>query len=141
MNEKVSCMQPRSLAFAAALVGTLIFSLPAQALEPPIGVPQNVASMQVEAAYLQPIEMQPGGHVRKMAESDIHLKADIHALGSNVNGYAKGCWMPFLLVKYELSKQGAGEAIQGDRMPMVASDGPHDGDNVKLAGIGKKGGY
>ena len=141
MNEKVSCMQPRSLAFAAALVGTLIFSLPAQALEPPIGVPQNVASMQVEAVYLQPVEMASSGHMRQVAESDIHLEADSHTLCSNVNGYADGGWMPFLLVKYELSKQGAGEAIQGDRMPMVASDGPHDGDNLKLASVGKKGGY
>ena len=66
-----------------------------------------------------------------------HQQADIHALGSNVNGYAEGAWIPYLLVKYEVTKQGSGEVIRGDMMPMVASDGPHYGDNVKLAGPGK----
>ncbi|GAB2540021.1 MULTISPECIES: iron transporter [unclassified Simplicispira] len=119
------------------LTGALALSLPALALEYPIGAPQNVAGMEVAAVYLQPVEMEPDGHMRKASESDIHLEADIHALGSNVNGYAEGAWIPYLLVKYEVTKQGSGEVIRGDMMPMVASDGPHYGDNVKLAGPGK----
>ena len=39
-------------------------------------------------------------------------------------------------MKYELEKVG-GQKIAGDMMSMVASDGPHYGDNVKLAGPGK----
>lgn len=120
-----------------ALTGALCLSLPALALEYPIGAPQNVAGMEVGAVYLQPVEMEPEGHMRKVAESDIHLEADIHALGNNVNGYSEGAWIPFLLVKYELTKKGSGEVIRGDMMPMVASDGPHYGDNVKLQGPGK----
>ena len=123
----------RSLVFS----GLLGLSLTASALEYPIGAPQNVSGMEVGAVYLQPVEMEPEGHMRRVAESDIHLEADIHALASNVNGYSEGAWLPFLLVKYELSKQGSGEVIRGDMMPMVASDGPHYGDNVKLAGPGK----
>ena len=119
------------------LTGTLALGLPALALEYPIGAPQNVAGMEVAAVYLQPVEMEPDGHMRKASESDIHLEADIHALGSNVNGYAEGAWIPYLLVKYEVTKQGSGEVIRGDMMPMVASDGPHYGDNVKLEGPGK----
>ena len=118
------------------LTGALALSLPALALEYPIGAPQNVAGMEVAAVYLQPVEMEPDGHMRKASESDIHLEADIHALGSNVNGYAEGAWIPYLLVKYEVTKQGTGETIRGDMMPMVASAGPHYGDNVKLAGPG-----
>jgi len=109
----------------------------AQALEYPIGAPQNTAGMEIGAVYLQPVEMEPEGHMRKAAESDIHIEADIHALANNPNGYKEGEWVPFLLIKYEITKQPGGEVIKGDMMPMVASDGPHYGDNVKLKGPGK----
>jgi uncharacterized protein involved in high-affinity Fe2+ transport len=122
---------------AALFLSLALFATAAHALEYPIGTPQNLAGMEVAAVYLQPVEMEPEGHMRKAAESDIHLEADIHALGNNPHGFAEGMWMPFLLVRYELSKQGSGELIKGDMMPMVASDGPHYGDNVKLAGPGK----
>lgn len=123
----------RSLAFAA-LAAT---SLSAAALEYPIGVPQNLAGMEVAAVYLQAVEMEPEGHMRKAADSDVHLEADIHALAINANGFPEGYWIPHLLVKYELTKLPGGEVIKGDMMPMVASDGPHYGDNVKLKGPGK----
>ncbi|MDP3857741.1 MAG: iron transporter [Stagnimonas sp.] len=122
--------------FTAGLAAAC-FTLAAQALEYPIGTPQNVAGMEVAAVYLQPLEMEPDGHMRKAADSDIHLEADIHALASNPNGFAEGMWVPYLLVKYELTKLPGGEVIKGDMMPMVASDGPHYGDNVKLKGPGK----
>ena len=118
--------------------GTLAAALsPAFAAETPIGKPHVEGGMEVAAVYLQPIEMEPPGMMREAKLSDIHLEADIHALGNNVNGYSEGTWIPFLLVKYQLTKQGSGEVITGDMMPMVASDGPHYGDNVKLAGPGK----
>ena len=34
-------------------------------------------------------------------------------------------------------KLGSNDRIAGTMMPMVASDGPHSGDNVKLAGPGR----
>ena len=123
----------RSLLLACAA----FWALSANALEYPIGTPQNLAGMEVAAVYLQPIEMEPEGMMKKVSESDIHLEADIHALGNNPNGFAEGMWVPHLLVKYELTKLPSGEVIKGDMMPMVASDGPHYGDNVKLKGPGK----
>lgn len=124
---------------SASLVGSLLFAfaLPAQALEYPIGAPQNMAGMEVAAVYLQAVDMEPEGQMRKASESDIHLEADIHALDNNPNGFPEGFWMPYLLVKYELTKLPSGEVIKGEMMPMVASDGPHYGDNVKLKGPGK----
>jgi len=113
------------------------FSAAALALEYPIGAPQNVAGMEVAAVYLQAVEMEPEGHMRKAADSDIHLEADIHALANNANGFPEGSWIPHLLVKYELTRLPGGETVKGDMMPMVASDGPHYGDNVKLKGPGK----
>ncbi|MBK6400859.1 MAG: iron transporter [Rhodocyclaceae bacterium] len=118
----------------AALAGVAIN---ATALEYPIGNPRNLAGMAVAAVYLQAVDMEPEGHMRKAADADIHLEADIHALANNPNGFGEGAWVPYLLVKYELTRLGGNEVIKGDMMPMVASDGPHYGDNVKLKGPGK----
>ena len=40
---------------------------PALALEYPIGVPQQRAGMEIAAVYLQPVEMEPDGMMRKAA--------------------------------------------------------------------------
>ena len=93
--------------------------------------------MEVAAVYLQPIAMAPEGMMRDAADSDIHLEADIHALADNKNGFAEGEWMPYLAVNYTLKKNGSGQALSGRLMPMVADDGPHYGDNVKLMGPGE----
>lgn len=121
--------------FLAAGLAALSFG--AMALEYPIGMPQQRAGMEIAAVYLQPVSMEPDGMMRKAEESDIHLEADIHALAGNPNGFEEGAWMPYLVIRYELSKAGAAQKVSGDLMPMVASDGPHYGDNVKLSGPGK----
>lgn len=109
----------------------------AQAMENPIGSPQIVNGMEVSAVYLQPIEMEPAGMMAPATESDIHLEADIHATAENENGFAEGDWLPNLVVSYQLTKEGDPKALSGMLMPMVASDGPHYGDNVKLMGPGR----
>jgi periplasmic iron binding protein len=125
-------VSPRLLALALLAASTT-----AWALEVPIGKPQHQAGMEVAAVYLQPIPMEPDGMMRKVADSDIHLEADIHAQSDNANGFADGVWMPYLAVSYEITKQGSTQKLAGDLMPMVANDGPHYGDNVKLLGPGK----
>ena len=122
---------------AALLAAGVLSAFDAQALEYPIGTPHNVAGMEIAAVYLQAVEMEPEGHMRKASESDIHIEADIHALANNAHGYPEGFWIPFLHIKYEITKAGTNEPIKGDFTPMVASDGPHYGDNVKLKGPGK----
>ncbi|SAK93671.1 membrane protein [Caballeronia arationis] len=107
------------------------------AAEYPIGKQHIEGGMETGAVYLQPITMAPEGMMRKASESDIHLEADIHAVKNNPTGFAEGDWMPYLQVSYELTKVGSTESIKGDMMAMVASDGPHYGDNVKLFGPGK----
>lgn len=126
---------PRLIALAA-LAASL--SRPALAVEYPIGAPQQRNGMEIGAVYLQPVEMESVmGHAMLPAnQADVHLEADIHALASNPNGFAEGDWLPYLLVRYQVCKQG-GECAQGDFLPMVASDGAHYGDNVKLMGPGK----
>jgi uncharacterized protein involved in high-affinity Fe2+ transport len=92
--------------------------------------------MEIAAVYLQPIEMEPAGMMRAAKDSDVHLEADIKAAKGNPNGYAEGDWVGYLGVAYELSKAGDSNILKGDFMPMVADDGPHYGDNVKLMGPG-----
>ncbi len=125
-----------TLMLAAALVG---FGSAAAAKEYPIGEPQKLeaAGLQVGAVYLQPIEMEPAGVMRPAKDSDVHLEADIKAAKGNRNGYAEGDWIGYLDVSYELTKLGDGHTLKGALMPMVANDGPHYGDNVKLLGAGK----
>lgn len=127
---------PKFLMPALALSG-LLTALPAMAREYPIGKPVKQNGMEIGAVYLQPIEMDPPGMMRAAADSDVHLEADIKAASGNRNGFPEGEWIPALSIRYELQKVGSDQKVSGEMMPMVANDGPHYGDNVKLFGPGK----
>lgn len=128
-------MQSCARRFAVSLIALTGLISEASATEVDIGEAKILHGMEIAAVYLQPIEMEPAGMMRAVKESDIHLEADIHAAKGNTNGFAEGVWVPYLSIGYELTKEG-GETIKGEFMPMVASDGPHYGDNVKLQGPG-----
>lgn len=124
------------------LVGTLtlILALTVQnskATETPIGKPQFVNGMEITTSYSPPIKMDPEGFMMKVENSDFHLEADIHAAQKTRQGFAKGEWMPYLWVKFEIRKAGSDFVMRGDLTPMVDHDGPHYGANVKLDGFGK----
>lgn len=121
----------------AALLGLSLCTQFSLAAETPIGKHQIVSGMEIGAVYLQPIKMEPEGMMKRVEESDIHLEADIHATKKNTNGFAEGDWIPNLVIKFEITKVTGTFKVEGDLMPMVASDGPHYGDNVKLDGPGK----
>lgn len=119
---------------AMILVGIMS---PTSASEYPIGKPKIQSGMEISAIYLQPIKMEPNTIMRKSEESDIHLETDIRAIADNQNGFAEGDWIPYLVIKFNLNKIGSNKLINGNMMPMVANDGPHYGDNIKLDGPGK----
>ncbi len=125
----------KQLLAGAALLASVWGS--AMAAETPIGKHQIVEGMEIGAVYLQPIKMEPEGMMKRVEESDIHLEADIHATKKNKNGFAEGDWVPGLVIKFDISKVGSSFSTSGEFMTMVASDGPHYGDNVKLDGPGK----
>lgn len=127
-------MRPIALAGIIAVVDAAGI---AHAVEYPIGTPQQRYGMEIAAVYLQPVLMEPDGMMRKPEDSDVHLEADVKALTNNPNGFPDGSWIPYMTIKYEITRQGSGEKINGVFMPMVANDGPHYGDNVKLMGPGK----
>lgn len=128
MTRIVVVIGAMTLAIATSIAG---------AKEYPIGKPKDVVGMEIAAVYLQPIDMEPPGMMRAAKDSDIHLEADIKAAKSNPNGYAEGDWVGYLDVAYEVIKDDDGQVVKGEMMPMVANDGPHYGDNIKLMGPGR----
>lgn len=125
--------------FGPALLGalSLVLAAPLSAKEMPIGKKTVQNGLDVSAVYLQPIEMEPAGMMKPAADSDIHLEADIKAAENNKNGFAEGDWVPALQVHFQLARLDGGKTVSGELMPMVANDGPHYGDNVKLDGPGR----
>jgi uncharacterized protein involved in high-affinity Fe2+ transport len=108
----------------------------AGAAEIKIGQSIEKHEMEIGAIYLQPIMMEP--MLPGMQEpADVHLEADIHAVKNNKNGFGPGDWVPYLGITYRITKEGSPWIASGSFMPMVASDGPHYGANVKLNGAGK----
>ena len=126
-------MSPRLLLSLTALLA----ASHSYAKEYPIGEPQQCAGMEVGAVYLQPISMDPPGMMRAAAESDVHMEADISALENNAHGFQEGSFVPYLNISYRLQKTGSEQVLEGDFHAMVANDGPHYGDNLKLMGPGK----
>lgn len=107
------------------------------ALETPIGFPQSLYGMEIASVYLQAIEMEPKGIMKTRAESDMHLECDIKAAVNNPNGFAAGEWIPNLTIRYTIIKLDTNQKIEGDMIPMVANDGPHYGNNIKMFGAGE----
>jgi uncharacterized protein involved in high-affinity Fe2+ transport len=119
------------------VAGAVFIASPLAAKEYPIGKAQEKNGMEIAAVYLQPIEMDPPDVMRPAKDSDVHLESDIKAAKDNKNGFAQGDWIPYLAVNYELTKLDDNQSQKGEFMPMVANDGPHYGDNVKMMGPGK----
>lgn len=116
------------------MLAGLLGSGPALAGEQPIGDPVELNGMEIAAVYLQPTMMEP--MLPGMGKADIHLEADIHAAKGNQNGFGEGEWVPYLDISYTITRQGSDWSTTGSFMPMVASDGPHYADNIKLNGPG-----
>lgn len=104
----------------------------------PLGDEHEVGPLTIAGVYFQPVDMEPAGLGGLPAsQADMHLEADISASEGNNLGYGVGDFVPYLTVKYKAQKQGSDKVIEGNFMPMSASDGPHYGNNVKLDGPGK----
>lgn len=113
------------------ILSLCIFSTALVADEFPIGKPVEQCGMEIAAAYLKPMDMDPAKDLQAEG-ADIHLEADIHALKDNKNGFSEGEWIPYLHVDYELKNLGNGAVQKGSFIPMVAKDGPHYGVNVPM---------
>jgi uncharacterized protein involved in high-affinity Fe2+ transport len=109
--------------------------------------------MEIRGMYIQPVlmseEMEMSGMDHEMPMNmddmnhtipdgaDIHLELRVSATENNPYNFKAGAWMPYLKVDYRIEKEGSNWFTSGSLMPMIANDGPHYGNNVKLNGVGK----
>lgn len=123
----------------ALCTGLLVFGLATAALagEQPAGERAERNGMEIRGVFLQAVLMEPAMHGQEAEASDIHLEADIAALPGNENGFEAGAWVPYLDIDYRLARKRSEWTAAGKLHPMVASDGPHYGANVKLDGPGE----
>lgn len=136
----------KTIAIAAA-AATAFAASPVLAGERPIGEPVEINGMEIGAVYLQPVIMEPASFsdlcyadrnaANPQTPTDAHIEADIKALKGNGHGFGEGDWVPYLDIDYVLTKEGSDFKATGKLVPMVASDGPHYGANVKFGGPGK----
>src|SRR5215813_4205300 len=112
-------MRVSSVLSGAVFAAAVAIAVPAAAAEYPIGKQQIQGGMEIGAVYLQPITMDPEGMMRKASDSDVHLEADVNDVKKNPTGFAEGDWMPYLQVRYELTKPGSSYDQKGDLMAMV----------------------
>lgn len=128
----------RKLTLAAA-AAALVFTGAASAQETAIGhKPILENGMIISAAYLGPEHLAMAPMMPGMdAPADIHLETDFHADKNNQQGLQPGAWIPYLNITYFIAKKGSAWHTFGPYMPMVASDGEHYGNNVKLDGPGE----
>lgn len=126
----------RSILAVMGLGAVVLGTSPCNAGEQPAGVPLTKNGLQIMGIYLQPVEMEPAMADQSPAATDIHLEADIHATGDNKQRFPEDAWVPYLDVRYTLTKKGSPWKAEGMLHPMEASDGPHYGANVKLDGPG-----
>ena len=93
--------------------------------------------MEIVANYLIGIEMAPMPADMAHGPDVIHLEADVHATADNVYGYPDGAWVPYLTIGYTIEKTGSSWRAAGVLRPMIAKDGPHYAENVKMSGPGE----
>jgi len=109
--------------------------------------------MEIKGMYIQPVLMSESMDMAGMDHempmnmddmehtipdgADIHLELRVTATEDNPYSFKSGAWMPYLKVDYRIEKEGSDWFTTGGLTPMVANDGPHYGNNVKLNGIGK----
>jgi uncharacterized protein involved in high-affinity Fe2+ transport len=109
---------------------------PAGFREYPIGDEVLKNHMRIAAVWLPAIAME-GMPALPSGSDVIHLEADVHATEGNPNGFARDEFVPYLKIRYTITKSDGGETIhQGELMPMVARDGLHYGASLAMPGAG-----
>lgn len=98
--------------------------------------PQTSGPLTVDLVYFQAIDMEQGSVlVPPASESDMHFEVDVATNEKAAEiGYEADQFMPYLEINVKIYDQATGGLVKdlGTMMPMVASDGPHYGNNIKL---------
>ncbi|MGC3955959.1 MAG: iron transporter [Propionicimonas sp.] len=91
--------------------------------------------LEVNAVYFQAIDMEQGTMAMPPAsESDMHFEIDIKTNEKAKDiGFEAEQFLPYLKITPKLTEKNTGKVVElGTLMPMIASDGPHYGNNIKL---------
>ena len=119
-----------------SIATVLITGQGASAREYYIGGPVHKNDLEIVANYLIGVEMSPMLPNMQHGADVIHVEADVHATADNTLGFADGAWIPSLPIAYTIEKKGSPWKVTGTLKPMVAKDGPHYADDVKMDGPG-----
>ena len=98
--------------------------------------PQTNGPLQIDLVYFQAVDMEHGSMAMPPAsESDMHFEIDVATTEEAAEwGYEADQYLPYLDITVIVTEKNTGEEIDlGTMMPMIASDGPHYGNNIKLA--------
>ena len=98
---------------------------------------QPVLMTKMSADSVMEMDMQQSVQHTIETGADIHLELRVEAQEDNPYAFIAGAWIPYLHIDYRIEKIGSDWFTSGSLMPMVANDGPHYGNNVKLNGVGK----
>jgi uncharacterized protein involved in high-affinity Fe2+ transport len=132
-----SCMSIAKISAAAAIIACAAFiAAPGYAAEFYIGEPVVQNDLQIVPNYLVGIEMDRMPPGMEMGADTIHLEADVHATKTEKHGFAEDAWIPYLTIRYTLTKEDSKFKKTGTLAPMTAGDGPHYANNVKMGGPG-----
>ena len=100
-----------------------------------IGAAIEKNGLKIEPHYLTGVEMG-GMQMSGMETDEVHLEADVHAIKGEAHGFPEGAWMPYLTIKYTLTKDGTSFKATGTLAAMTAKLGPHYANDVQMSGPG-----
>ncbi len=122
--------------FVLALGGALALAGAAQATEYHVGDPVTKNGLEVGAAYLKGVELEPAPPTAT-GDDTIHLECDVSAAAGNEQGFEPRQFVPYLTCSYLVEKVGTDWRRAGTMLPMTAQDGPHYAANVPMHGPGE----
>ncbi|APS35150.1 MULTISPECIES: iron transporter [Serratia] len=114
-----------------------LFTVMAHAREYPIGGPVEHEGMEIASSYLVGITMEPDITSMAMGNDIIHLESDVHATQNNIWGFSQDEWIPYLSINYVMTKKDDKNFVAfGQLLPMIAKDGAHYAQSLKMNGPG-----
>lgn len=122
---------------AFAAVAALVIAPAASAKEYYIGEPVVKNGLQIVPNYLLGIKMAGMVPGMDMDKDAIHLEADVHAAKGEAHHLPEDTWIPYLTIHYTITKPGSKFRKTGTLQPMIAADGLHYANGVKMPGPGK----
>ena len=102
-----------------------------------VGEPVVKNNLQIVPNYLTGIQMATMPAGMDMGKDAIHLEADVHTTKGDTHNLPEDTWVPYLTIRYTITKPGTKFKKTGTLAPMIAGDGLHYANGVAMPGPGK----